>query len=73
MSNQAESVTFAGLVVTIFRSELDGRLVVDINTEGLDEKDEYPFAVPNIGITVNEHEQRIDEHGEYVPRWRSTP
>lgn len=60
---------FEGVHVFLFRSELDGRIVVDIRTDpDASGVDMHPSGAPNIVITINDHDTAIDERGEFTER-----
>jgi hypothetical protein len=53
-----------GLEVTVFRSEIDGRLVVSIDGLNLAESDVHgEFGVPNIRVNIQDCELTFDENG----------
>ena len=62
-----------GLQVTLFRSDFDGKIVVDIETHDLKERDVHPGdAVPDIRVAVNGYSSSILPDGTWSvdePLW----
>ncbi|MBT7913644.1 hypothetical protein HN588_07045 [Candidatus Bathyarchaeota archaeon] len=55
-----------GLEVSLYRGS-DGKLIVDIDSEGLEEADAHPSTmVPNIRIWVNEQKIEFAADGELL-------
>ena len=55
-----------GLQVTLFRSDFDGKIVVDIETHDLKERDVHPGdAVPDIRVAVNGYSSSILPDGSW--------
>lgn len=55
----------SGLCVHVYRSTIDGELVVDVDSTALVEADEDAQGCPVLRIYVND--ARIMDHGEPVP------
>jgi len=65
VSNPALDVE--GLEIEVYRSQIDGRLVIDIATGGLAPGDTHPpHDIPNIRILINESTIEIAEDGSYI-------
>lgn len=55
-----------GLEVEVFRSKHDGKLVVDIETHDLQDKDTHrPFGVPDIRVAINSYSSSILPDGNW--------
>jgi hypothetical protein len=59
------NVELDGLEVHLYRGE-DGKLVVEIDSTSLDDKDQHPDAVPNIRIWINEQKIEIAPDGKLI-------
>ena len=63
----SESISLDGLEVSLFHGE-DGKLVVDLATGDLEDRDVHPggHEIPNIRIWINEQEIEIAPSGCHV-------
>ena len=66
MTPQHQTAHLDGLDVRVYRSAIDGRLIVDIETTDLDPSDEHDGAVPNIVVYVNESRCGIAPDGSWI-------
>jgi hypothetical protein len=65
--NKTSELHLDGLSIYLYRSTLDGKLVVDIDSSELEGDDVFePNLIPNIRIRVNEFGVEFDEFGEMV-------
>lgn len=55
-----------GLTVTLFRSQIDFRLCVAIESEDLNDKDTHADGVPDIRVAVNGSDSGIGPDGEWI-------
>lgn len=53
-NRQCGQVIFEGLEVTVYRSEIDGKLVVDIASPDLADEDHDKWGVPIVRVNVND-------------------
>lgn len=70
-----KTLNFDGLQVSAFRSEIDGRLCVSIDSSALAAADVHAGGdeVPNIRISVNDDWQHLEADGGYVRRPANPP
>lgn len=63
--SQPQTATLDGLTVRLYRG-VDQRLVVEIDSSGLEDKDTFAFGVPNIRVWINEQKIEINAVGELI-------
>jgi len=64
MTTKRNKLDYLGLSIEVFRSKIDGRIVVDIDTNDLQESDTFERnAVPKIRLVINEDEQNVTADG----------
>ena len=61
--NTDSRVSFAGLEVSIYRSAINDKLVVEIDSSGLAEEDTFDGGVPRIVVYVNEERSEVNSDG----------
>jgi len=55
-----------GVVLHFYRSEIDGRLVVDIDTKNTAPHDEFENGIPKLRLMVNDEFLETNENGDWV-------
>jgi hypothetical protein len=64
IQNKVRTIELDGLEVSLYRGD-DNKLVVDLETGGLEDKDVHPGGgdIPNIRIRINEQGIELDSEG----------
>lgn len=57
---------FEGLEITVYRSEIDGRIVIELDTSELAERDNHPYGVPNLVLYVNDERNEVNPEGGWI-------
>ena len=61
---ELEIVRYEGLQVSVYRSAVDGRLIVAVETHDTDLSDQHADGIPDIRLMINDDDVTIAPTGE---------
>ena len=71
--NDPQRAELDGLLVCLYHSEIDGKLVIDVDSGDLDPKHQWGNGVPKVRLMLNEDIEDLDENGQWSPPRRDLP